>query len=131
MVTQQDVTHIARRHLTRWEPLSPFLELSHTEEEEIRGSFSGNYGKQKTECLQIWKKIKGDKATYSAFITAAIEARDQLLADEVRNMICNRKVMPKGAKQNEGLQANVKDVKGDGRNKVCNNFRPQSTRISP
>ena len=119
MVTQQDVAITVRRHLIRWEPLSSHLGLNCVEEEEIRDSYPGNYGKQKTECLHIWKKTKGEKATYSAFITAAREARDQQLADKVRNMIRNRRVMPKGVKQNEGLQTNVMS---EGKNKVCNNL---------
>ena len=35
-------------------------------------------------CLEKWKELKGDEATYSALIKAAKKARNQQLAGEVR-----------------------------------------------
>ena len=83
----EDLATIARDHLTDWESLRPFLGLSRQQEAEIRKSYPGDYGKQKHECLEIWKEVKGKGATYGALITAAEKARDQLLADTVRSML--------------------------------------------
>ena len=47
-----------------------------------------DYGKQKRECLEVWKEERGGReATYRALISAAEEAKDQLLADKIRDMI--------------------------------------------
>ena len=93
MISDKDVATIARDHLTKWESLSPYLGLSQPEKAEIRNTYH-DYGEQKRECLQKWKELKGNKATYSALITAAEEARNQQLADGVKT-ICLTNV-PKG-----------------------------------
>ena len=73
--------------MTDWEALCPYLELSRQQKKEIRNSFAGDNGKQKHECLEVWKETKGKKATYSAFINAAKEAQAQKLADNVEDML--------------------------------------------
>ena len=83
----EDVATIARDHLTNWESLRPYLGLSRQQEIEIRKSYPGDYGKQKQECLEVWKETKGNGATYGALITAAEKARDQQLADTVRRLL--------------------------------------------
>ena len=85
MVSDEDVATIARDHLTDWESLRPYLGLSRSQQVEIRNS--GDYGKQKRECLEVWKETKGNDATYSALITAAEKAKDQQLADRVKAMM--------------------------------------------
>ena len=87
MVSDEDIATIARDLLTDWESLRPYLGLSRVQKEEIRKSYPGEYGKQKHECLEEWKELKGNAATYSAFITAAEEAKNQQLADRVRAML--------------------------------------------
>ena len=82
----EDVATIARDHLTDWEPLSPYLGLSRQQEAVIHNTYH-HYGKQKRECLEVWKETKGNGATYGALITAAEKARDQQLADTVRSML--------------------------------------------
>ena len=77
---------IARDHLTRWEELRPFLGLNMAQEETIRMSYQTDYGLQKLKCLMMWKTVKGDEATYQAFISAAKEAQHQLLADAVKSI---------------------------------------------
>ncbi|CAI8058445.1 hypothetical protein GBAR_LOCUS31785 [Geodia barretti] len=42
---------------------------------------------QKRECLEVWKEKRGREATYRALISAAEEAGDQLLADNIRDML--------------------------------------------
>ena len=87
MISDKDVATIARDHLINWESLRPYLGLSRPHEETIRQSHARNYGKQKQLCLDEWKEMKGNKATYGALITAAEYAGDQRLADAVRAML--------------------------------------------
>ena len=87
VVSDVDVATIARDHLTKWESLKPYLGLSRQQQVEIRKSYPGDYGEQKRECLEVWKEMKGNKATYGALITAAEGAKDQQLADRVRDML--------------------------------------------
>ena len=93
VVSDEDVATIARDYLTDWESLRPYLGLSHPQEAEIHKTHR-DYGKQKQECLQEWKELKGNEATYGAFITAAEEARNQRLADGVRAMLTNASKQP-------------------------------------
>ena len=69
-----------------WKSLRPFLGLSRPKEQEIVQSYPTDYGKQKQECLEIWKEMKGKEATYSALIRAAEDAKFQHLADCVKGM---------------------------------------------
>jgi hypothetical protein len=85
--------------------LRPFLGLNRQQEEEIRRSFPNNYGKQKQECLERWRELKGDEVTYGALITAAEKARNQHLADRVKDMLSRRLV------QNHNPQSTTKQEK--------------------
>ena len=85
MVSEEDVATIARDHMIKWEPLRPYLGLNRQQEEVI--CHAGNYWKQKLDCLEEWKVLKGDRATYGALITAAEKARDQQLADRVKALL--------------------------------------------
>ena len=87
MVDDEDLAVIARDYLTDWEDLHPFLGLSRAQKKEIIKSFQGDYGKQKRECLEVWKEVKGDGATYRALISAAEKAKNRELADNVRGMV--------------------------------------------
>ena len=73
-------------YLTRWEELSPFLELTPQHESEIRHTFR-DYGDQKREALRKWKMIKGRAATYRAFIAAATAITNMELVDNVKAML--------------------------------------------
>ena len=86
MISDEDVATIARDHLTNWELLKPYLGLSRQQEAEIRNTYH-NYGMQKQECLEVWREMRGNKATYNALITAAEKAKNQQLADKVKAMI--------------------------------------------
>ena len=87
VISDRDLAVIARDHLTDWENLQPFLGLSRAQKKEISKSFPGDYGKQKRECLEVWKEERGREATYRALISAAEEAKDQQLADNIRDML--------------------------------------------
>ena len=88
VVSDVDVTTIARDHLTDWESLKSYLGLSRQQQVNIRKTYS-DYGQQKRECLEVWKEMKGNEATYGALITAAEEAKDKKLADGVRAMLAS------------------------------------------
>ena len=88
-IGDEDLAVIARDYLMDWETLRPFLGLSRVQKVEIAKSYPGEYGKQKRECLELWKEVQGEEATYRAFITAAERAKDKRLADCVRAMLSN------------------------------------------
>ena len=87
MVGNVELAVIARDHLTQWESLHPFLGLNRAQKKEIARSYPANYGLQKQECLEVWKEVKGGGATYRALISAVEDAKDQELADAIRNML--------------------------------------------
>ena len=74
-------------YLTMWESLRPVLGLTHQQEEVIRQAYPEDYEKQKRKCLEVWKEMKGNNATYSALITAAEKTGNQWLTDEVKDML--------------------------------------------
>ena len=86
-ISGRDLAVIARDHLTQWEKLHPFLGLNRAQKKEIARSYPGDYGLQKQECLEVWKEERGREATYRALISAAEEAKDQQLADNIRDML--------------------------------------------
>ena len=86
VISERDLAVIARDHVTDWGSLAPFLGLTRAQEQEIAMSYQGDYGKQKRECLSVWKEIEGERATYRAFISAAEEAGNQQLAHSVRDL---------------------------------------------
>ena len=92
-VSDRDLAIIARDHVNDWKSLRPFLELSRPKEKEIVQSYSTDYGKQKQECLEVWKEMKGKEATYSVLIRAAEDAKSQSLADGVKGTKMKRKTI--------------------------------------
>ena len=86
VVSNKHLAVISRDHLTQWEKLHPFLGLSRAQKKKIARSYPGDYGLQKQECLEVWKEERGREATYRALISAAEEARDKELADNIRDM---------------------------------------------
>ena len=87
VICDEDLAVIARDHLVDWEDLHPFLGLTRAQKKEIINSYTRDYGKQKRECLEVWKEVKGDGATYRALISAAEKAKNKELADNVRDML--------------------------------------------
>ena len=102
-VSDRDLAIIARDHVNDWKSLRPFLGLSRSKEREIVESYPTDYGKQKQECLEVWKEMKGKEATYSALIRAAEDAKAKTLADSVRDMRMKEK--PTHFHDTEGVRA--------------------------
>ena len=69
-----------------WEEISPHLELTDPQKYSIQETFR-RYENQKHEALLMWKRNKGSRATYSAFIAAAERLSNIRLADNVRSML--------------------------------------------
>ena len=101
-VSDLDVVTIATK-LIRWEELSAFLGLTQQDETNIRRTFGWDYGDQKREALRTWRKIKGNAATYRAFITAATKASNMELVDSVKDMLREKLQQPRN-----GAPANVR-----------------------
>ena len=84
-VSNTDVATIAAE-LTSWEELSPYLGLTKQHETDIRKDFK-EHSNQKRQALLKWKTIKGDTATYGAFIAAATAVSNEDLVDKVKAML--------------------------------------------
>ena len=65
-VTDQDIAAVARDYLVSWEELVPHLELT-APEQSIQMTFQV-YEDQK---LHVWRRNKGNGATYHTFMTAS------------------------------------------------------------
>ena len=85
-VSDTDVATIAAEYLTSWEELSPYLGLTKQHETDIRKDFK-EPSNQKRQALLKWKKIKGNAATYRAFIAAATAVSNEDLVDKVKAML--------------------------------------------
>ena len=88
-VSDQDLSKIAAKYLRKWEGLSPELKLTPQQETEIKETFR-DYDDQKREALRKWREIKGDAATFRAFITAATAISNIELVDNIRAMLRTR-----------------------------------------
>ena len=88
-ITNQDIATIARDYLVSWEEISSHLELTDPQQYSIQKTFR-RYEDQKREALLMWKRNRGSKATYSAFIAAAETLSNIRLADDVRSMLMRR-----------------------------------------
>ena len=85
-ITDHVIAIIAGEYLVRWEELAPHLKLTVPQEESIRATFRV-YGDQKCEVLRTWKRNNGNGATYRTFITAAENASNRQLADDIRALL--------------------------------------------
>ena len=86
-ISDDHLALIARDYLNNWEALRFHLGLSYAQQTAISKSYPQDYVQQKHECLQEWRRMKGDGATYQTLISAAEEATQQLLADQVKRLI--------------------------------------------
>ena len=60
-------------HFTEWEQMAPYLDLTETEEHDIREKYPNRPMLQRREALRLWKRKHGSKATYQALITIFCE----------------------------------------------------------
>ena len=86
VISDEDIITIASKYVSDWEALAVHLGLNDPEKIKIRNSFPSDVEMQARKCLQKWKRVKGNVATYQALITAAEKANDRMLADNVQAM---------------------------------------------
>ena len=86
VITDEQLAKVAREFLMKWEELSPSLGLTRLQEESIRRTYR-DYENQKREALYMWKRNKGNEATFGAFITGAEGISNMELADSVRGFM--------------------------------------------
>ena len=55
-------------HITDWQELAPYLDLSEVEEKDIVDSYPNRPKLQRREALRKWKESNGNKATYRRLI---------------------------------------------------------------
>ena len=86
IVSDKDLETIARKHITDWESLCPYLGLNRTEKKHICNSYR-TYKAKCQECLELWKEKKGSGATYNELITVAKDVNNQQLADAITAIV--------------------------------------------
>ena len=90
VVTERDIAIIAQEYLTKWEEISPFLQLKIVTDDNIRRT-PGGYPEEKKALLGEWKRLHGSRATFRVLIQAAENAQNMRLADDLRRMLENRR----------------------------------------
>lgn len=85
-ISHAQLAKIANELLTKWEELSPSLGLTQPQEVTIRKTHR-DYADQKREVLYMWKKNKGNEATYGSLIAAAEDTSNKELADGIRDLL--------------------------------------------
>ena len=85
VISRKFLIIIARNYLNDWKKLAPFLNLSRQQETAIAKT-STDYDIQKQMCLELWQEKEGNKGTYNALISAAEEAKDKQLADNIKSL---------------------------------------------
>lgn len=102
VVSYKDIGKIATDFLRNWEELSPHLELTPVQEDEIRHTHT-DYSVQKLEILRKWRILKGRAATYKAFIAAARAIRNVKLVEHVEDMLRKKRKHTAGNKKQRHL----------------------------
>ena len=82
----EDVLCAIAKLIVTWESLRPYLGLSLAEEEIIKNN-NRKYEEQKKALLYRWCDNMGEGATPRHFISAALEAENKELADEVKRLV--------------------------------------------
>ena len=88
-VSDIHLAHIAS-HLTEWQEMAPFLDLTQVDENDIVERFPRRPKLQRREALQKWKEINGSRATYRKLMMVFFSQRKLNLADILRTLLLNR-----------------------------------------
>ena len=73
-------------HFHEWEELAPYLDLTETDEEDIKTKYSNRPGLMRREALRIWKHKNGSKATYRKLIVVFCSQGRADVAEKVRDL---------------------------------------------
>lgn len=98
LVTHVSDYHIAEvaRDLVDWEEIAPFLEVTESEQKEIKEDYHSRYNLQKRAALRIWRWKNGDKATYKTLIEIFCSQGLVPLAEQLANDLVSANKQPKG-----------------------------------
>ena len=69
--------------LVDWEVLAPSLDTTESEQKVIREDFEGRYNLQKLQCLHVWRRKNGDKASYRKLISVCCSEGLVSLAESI------------------------------------------------
>ena len=73
-------------HFHEWEELASYLDLTETDEEDIKTKYSNRPRLMRREALRIWKHKNGSKATYRKLIVVFCSQGRADVAEKVRNL---------------------------------------------
>ena len=73
-------------HFHEWEELAPYLDLTETDEEDIKTKYSDRPGLMRREALRTWKHKNGSKATYRKLIVVFCSQGRADVAEKVRDL---------------------------------------------
>lgn len=73
------------KEIVTWEFLSPYLGITKAEEHELKMDYC-DYCQQKQELLFMWRRKKGNEATWRVLAKACEEAKENSLAEKIREM---------------------------------------------
>ena len=72
-------------HMKSYELLAPHLDINEGQVYAIQRETTNDYTLGKLKLLQLWRKTKGDKATYFSLAQAFLDADDRHCAESVVN----------------------------------------------
>ena len=73
-------------HFHEWEELAPYLDLTETDEEDIKTKYSNRPRLMRREALRRWKHKNGSKATYRKLIVVFFSQGRADVAEKVRDL---------------------------------------------
>ena len=73
-------------HFHEWEEFAPYLDLTKTDEEDIKTKYSNRPRLMRREALRIWKHKNGSKATYRKLIVVFCSQGRANVAEKVRDL---------------------------------------------
>ena len=73
-------------HFHEWEEFAPYLDLTETDEEDIKTKYSNRPRLMRREALRIWKHKNGSKATYRKLIVVFCSQGRADVAEKVRDL---------------------------------------------
>ena len=84
-------------HITNWQELAPYLDLSEVEEKDIVDSYPNRPKLQRREALRKWKESNGNKATYRKLICILCSQGRVSTAQSLKELL----VQPLGTSQDD------------------------------
>ena len=73
-------------HFHEWEEVAPYLDLTETDEEDIKTKYSNRPRLMRREAFRIWKHKNGSKATYRKLIVVFCSQGRADVAEKVRDL---------------------------------------------